>query len=458
MIPYGRQDIHESDISAVLQVLKSDFLTQGPVVPRFEDCIARHCGARRAVAVNSATSALHIALLALGVGSGDLVWTSPNTFVASSNAALYCGATIDFVDIDPDTYNMSVVALERKLVDAKRSGQLPKVVIPVHIAGQPCDMERINALATLYSFSVVEDASHAIGAKYKGDPIGNCRYSDIAVFSFHPVKIITTAEGGMAVTNDDSLADKMELYRSHGVTRDPKLMSHPPDGSWYYQQVALGYNYRITETVKQRDQVFAEKAAIFYQHRRLCCTVGEISYALEKVWGRHVAEVKAVSGVYAGEMGEDAELIAKVRTKANDFAKADGRRPRILICKMGQDGHDRGQKVIATAFADLGFDVDIGPLFQTPEEAARQAVENDVHIVGASSLAAGHLTLAPALIEALKQEGREDILVVIGGVIPPQDYDALKKAGVAAIFPPGTVIAEAADGLIDRLNSALGYV
>ncbi|MEL0004042.1 MAG: methylmalonyl-CoA mutase, partial [Rhodospirillales bacterium] len=187
------------------------------------------------------------------------------------------------------------------------------------------------------------------------------------------------------------------------------------------------------------------------------CTVGEISYALEKVWGRHVAEVKAVSGVYAGEMGEDAELIAKVRTKANEFAKADGRRPRILICKMGQDGHDRGQKVIATAFADLGFDVDIGPLFQTPEEAARQAVENDVHIVGASSLAAGHLTLAPALIEALKQEGREDILVVIGGVIPPQDYDALNKAGVAAIFPPGTVIAEAADGLIDRLNSALGY-
>ncbi len=187
------------------------------------------------------------------------------------------------------------------------------------------------------------------------------------------------------------------------------------------------------------------------------CTVGEISYALEKVWGRHVAEVKAVSGVYAGEMGEDAELIAKVRAKANDFAKADGRRPRILICKMGQDGHDRGQKVIATAFADLGFDVDIGPLFQTPEEAARQAVENDVHIVGASSLAAGHLTLAPALIEALKQEGREDILVVIGGVIPPQDYDALNKAGVAAIFPPGTVIAEAADGLIDRLNSTLGY-
>ena len=187
------------------------------------------------------------------------------------------------------------------------------------------------------------------------------------------------------------------------------------------------------------------------------CTVGEISYALEKVWGRHVAEVKTVSGVYAGEMGDDAELVSKVREKANNFAKADGRRPRILICKMGQDGHDRGQKVIATAFADLGFDVDIGPLFQTPEEAARQAVENDVHIVGASSLAAGHLTLAPALIDSLKQEGREDILVVIGGVIPSQDYDALNKAGVAAIFPPGTVIAEAADGLLERLNKELGY-
>jgi methylmalonyl-CoA mutase len=187
------------------------------------------------------------------------------------------------------------------------------------------------------------------------------------------------------------------------------------------------------------------------------CTVGEISYALEKVWGRHVAEVKAVSGVYAGEMGDDAELVSKVREKANNFAKADGRRPRILICKMGQDGHDRGQKVIATAFADLGFDVDIGPLFQTPEEAAKQAVENDVHIVGASSLAAGHLTLAPALIDSLKQEGREDILVVIGGVIPAQDYEALNKAGVAAIFPPGTVIAEAADGLLERLNQALGY-
>jgi methylmalonyl-CoA mutase len=187
-------------------------------------------------------------------------------------------------------------------------------------------------------------------------------------------------------------------------------------------------------------------------------TVGEISYALEKVYGRHVAEVKAVSGVYAGEVGDDVALITDVREKADAFAEADGRRPRILICKMGQDGHDRGQKVIATAFADLGFDVDIGPLFQTPEEAARQAVENDVHIVGASSLAAGHLTLAPALMDALKEQGREDILVVIGGVIPPQDFDELRDAGVAAIFPPGTVIAEAAMGLLDKLNQDLGYV
>jgi UDP-4-amino-4,6-dideoxy-N-acetyl-beta-L-altrosamine transaminase len=247
MIPYGRQDIQDVDISAILEVLKSDFLTQGPAVPRFQDCVARYSQVRRAVAVNSATSALHVALLALEVGVGDVIWTSPNTFVASSNAALYCGAAIDFVDIDPITYNMSVTALEEKLVDAKRSGQLPKVVIPVHIAGQPCDMERIHFLAKHYSFRVLEDASHAIGGKYNGEPIGNCRHSDITVFSFHPVKIVTTAEGGMAVTNDDILADKMELYRSHGITRDPKLMSQTSDGPWYYQQIALGYNYRLTD-------------------------------------------------------------------------------------------------------------------------------------------------------------------------------------------------------------------
>jgi UDP-4-amino-4,6-dideoxy-N-acetyl-beta-L-altrosamine transaminase len=247
MIPYGRQDIQDSDIAAVVEVLKSDFLTQGPVVPQFEKVVAQYCGAAHAIAANSATSALHIALMALDVGPGDLVWTSTNTFVASSNAALYCGAQVDFVDIDPDTYNMSVFALREKLDHAEQVGELPKVVIPVHLTGQPCEMQTINELAQRFGFKVVEDASHAIGGRYRGKPIGNCAYSDITVFSFHPVKIVTTAEGGMALTNQADLAEKMGLYRSHGITRDPALMTHPADGPWYYQQIALGYNYRMTD-------------------------------------------------------------------------------------------------------------------------------------------------------------------------------------------------------------------
>jgi len=247
MIPYGRQDIQDSDISAVVEVLQSDFLTQGPAVPRFEQSVAQHCQTKRAVAVNSATSALHIALMALDVGAGDFVWTSPNTFVASSNAALYCGAKVDFVDIDPNSYNMSVTALAHKLADAEQVGNLPKVVIPVHLTGQSCDMQGIHDLACRYGFKIVEDASHAIGGRYRGKPIGNCAHSDITVFSFHPVKIVTSAEGGVAVTNDNSLAEKMALYRSHGITRDPALMTHEADGPWYYQQITLGYNYRMTE-------------------------------------------------------------------------------------------------------------------------------------------------------------------------------------------------------------------
>lgn len=247
MIPYGRQDIRESDISAVLEVLQSDFLTQGPAVPRFEQTVARYCNAGYAVAVNSATSALHIALMALDVSVGDIVWTSTNTFVATSNAALYCGAHVDFVDIDPDTYNMSVPALRKKLERAEQLGALPKVVIPVHLTGQPCDMWAIHELAQRFRFKVIEDASHAIGGCYQGAPIGNCAYSDITIFSFHPVKIVTTAEGGMAVTNKADLAEKMGLYRSHGITRDPSLMTHTADGPWYYQQIALGYNYRMTD-------------------------------------------------------------------------------------------------------------------------------------------------------------------------------------------------------------------
>ena len=247
MIPYGRQDINQADIDAVVNVLRSDFLTQGPVVPAFENAVAMHCGVRHAVAVNSATSALHIACLALGVANGDIVWTSPITFVASANCARYCGADVDFVDIDPITYNMSVECLRSKLEGAQKIGKLPKVVIPVHLCGQSCDMTAIHALSQQYGFKIIEDASHAIGGTYRGEPVGNCRFSDITVFSFHPVKIITTGEGGMAVTNDDKLASHMARLRTHGITRDPAEMTHAPDGPWYYQQLELGLNYRLTD-------------------------------------------------------------------------------------------------------------------------------------------------------------------------------------------------------------------
>ena len=247
MIPYGRQDITQTDIDAVVGVLQSDFLTQGPMVPRFELSVAQHVGATHALAVNSATSALHIACLALGLGPGDRLWTTPITFVASANCALYCGADVDFVDIDPHTYNLCPQALALKLEQAEREGTLPKVVVPVHLCGQPCDMQAIHALSQRYGFKIIEDASHAIGGKYQGEFIGNSRYSDITVFSFHPVKIITTAEGGMALTNDEALANKMALLRSHGITRDPAQMTREADGPWYYQQIDLGFNYRMTE-------------------------------------------------------------------------------------------------------------------------------------------------------------------------------------------------------------------
>lgn len=247
MIPYGKQDISQADIDAVIAVLKSDFLTQGPKVPEFEQKVANHVGAKHALAVNSATSALHIACLALGLSKDDWLWTTPITFVASANCGLYCGAKVDFVDIDPHTYNLCPKELAKKLQQAEQTGTLPKVLVAVHLCGQPCDMEAIYALSQQYDFRIIEDASHAIGGKYKGEYIGNGRYSDITVFSFHPVKIITTAEGGMALTNDDKLATQMNLLRSHGVTRDPDLMTHDSDGPWYYQQVDLGFNYRMTE-------------------------------------------------------------------------------------------------------------------------------------------------------------------------------------------------------------------
>jgi len=276
-IPYGRQDITQDDINAVIDVLKSDFLTQGPQGPKFEKAIQRFCNAKHAISFNSATSALHLAYLSLGLKCGDWLWTSPITFVASANSALYCGAKVDFVDIDPDTYNLCPKALEKKLIFAKKIGKLPKVVVPVHLSGQPCDMQSISTLAEKYGFKVVEDASHAIGGKYLNQPIGNCAFSDITVFSFHPVKIITSGEGGMAITNNSKLAQKMFLLRSHGITRNPSEMTHDPDGDWYYQQIDLGFNYRMTDIqaalgmsqLKRLDQYVLRRNELAYRYNEL---------------------------------------------------------------------------------------------------------------------------------------------------------------------------------------------
>jgi len=247
MIPYGRQCIDQKDIDAVVDVLESDFLTQGPQVPAFESALCHYTGADRAIAVNSATSALHIACLALDLSKGDWLWTSPITFVASANCGLYCGAKVDFIDIDPTSYNLCPMALEKKHKKAKEKNKLPKVIVVVHLSGQSCDMKSIHALSKQYGFRIIEDASHAIGGRYQEQKIGSCYYSDITVFSFHPVKIITTAEGGIALTNNSDLAEKMVLLRSHGITRTPQDMRHEPDGPWYYEQIDLGYNYRMTD-------------------------------------------------------------------------------------------------------------------------------------------------------------------------------------------------------------------
>ncbi|MBK8754237.1 MAG: UDP-4-amino-4,6-dideoxy-N-acetyl-beta-L-altrosamine transaminase [Candidatus Competibacteraceae bacterium] len=247
MIPYGRQNIDEADIAAVVATLRSDFLTQGPAVEQFESAVAMRCNARFAVAVNSATSALWLAYRALGLGPGDRLWTSPNTFVATANAALHLGAEVDFVDIDPDTYNLCPKRLAEKLAVAEAAGRLPKIVTPVHFAGQPCDLPAIAELAVRYGFRVVEDASHAIGASYQGEPVGSCRWSDLTVFSFHPVKIMTTGEGGMVLGRDPALATRLVELRSHGVTRDPQRMQRECEGGWYYEQIDLGWNFRLTD-------------------------------------------------------------------------------------------------------------------------------------------------------------------------------------------------------------------
>jgi UDP-4-amino-4,6-dideoxy-N-acetyl-beta-L-altrosamine transaminase len=269
-IPYGRQSVSEQDIQAVVDVLRSDFLTQGPVVPAFETRVANYCHVRHAVAVNSATSALHIACLALDLGPGDWLWTSPNTFVASANCALYCGAQVDFVDINPLTYNLCPIELERKLHAAEKLGKLPKIVVPVHFAGQSCDMVAIHALSLKYGFKIIEDASHAIGASYRQAPVGNGSFSDITVFSFHPVKIITSAEGGMAVTNDARLATRMKKLRSHGITSDPfELEARPEAEIWNYQQKELGLNYRLTELQAALGLSQMDRLDAFVARRRL---------------------------------------------------------------------------------------------------------------------------------------------------------------------------------------------
>jgi UDP-4-amino-4,6-dideoxy-N-acetyl-beta-L-altrosamine transaminase len=281
-IPYGRQDVTADDVEAVVAVLRSDWLTQGPAVPRFEAALAAYCGARHAVAVNSATAALHIACRALGLGPGDRLWTSPNTFVASANCALHCGAEVDFVDIDPRTYNMSVDALAEKLEAADAIGQLPKIVVPVHFAGQSCDLARIGTLAKRYGFRIIEDAAHATGGKYLGAPVGNCRYSDVTVFSFHPVKLITTGEGGAALTNDSELAERMARLRSHGITQDSRRMQGEPDGPWCYQEIELGWNYRMTDIaaalgtsqLRRLDEYVARRTALAARYDRLLANSG----------------------------------------------------------------------------------------------------------------------------------------------------------------------------------------
>jgi len=279
MIPYARQSISKEDIQAVIDVLESDYLTQGPVVPLFESSVADYVSAKYAVAVNSGTSALHVACLALALKKGDRLWTTPITFVASANCGLYCGATIDFVDIDPDSFNMSVQALELKLYQAAQEGTLPKVVVVVHFSGLSCDMKAIAKLATQYGFKVIEDASHAIGGRYQSELIGNCRYSDITVFSFHPVKIITTGEGGMAVTQNIDLAEKMRSLRSHGITRDINKMTNAPDGDWYYQQLELGFNYRMTELQAALGLSQLKKITDYIQQRKKI--VMEYAYQLQ---------------------------------------------------------------------------------------------------------------------------------------------------------------------------------
>ena len=308
MIYYGRQDINQDDIEAVRAVLTSDFLTQGPAIERFEKTVASYCGAKYAVAVCNATAALHIACRAAGLKQGDVLWTAPNTFVASANCGLYCGSDVDFVDIDAQTYNMSTQELEKKLAS---SAKKPKVLVPVHFSGQPCDMEQIHRLAKDHDITIVEDASHAIGAEYKGERIGSCKYSDMTVFSFHPVKIITTGEGGMVLTNNPDLYEKLRLYRSHGITRDPNLMSRN-DGSWYYEQIDLGYNYRVTDMQAALGTSQMKRLPEFLQRRRyLAKRYNELLADLPLILPYQMEGTNSSWHLYVACFREDASLTKK---------------------------------------------------------------------------------------------------------------------------------------------------
>ena len=310
MIYYGRQDINQDDIEAVRAVLASDFLTQGPAIEYFEQTVASYCGAKYAVAVCNATAALHIACRAAGLEPGDVLWTAPNTFVASANCGLYCGSDVDFVDIDAQTYNMSTQELEKKLAS---SAKKPKVLVPVHFSGQPCDMEQIHRLAKDHDITIVEDASHAIGAEYKGERVGSCKYSDMTVFSFHPVKIITTGEGGMVLTNNPDLYEKLRLYRSHGITRDPKLMSNN-DGSWYYEQIDLGYNYRVTDMQAALGTSQMKRLPEFLQRRRyLAKRYNELLADLPLILPYQMEGTISSWHLYVACFREDASLTKKER-------------------------------------------------------------------------------------------------------------------------------------------------
>lgn len=305
MIFYGKQSIDQNDIDAVVEVLKSDFLTQGPAIEKFEKCVAEYCGAKYAVAVTSATAALHISCLATGLGKGDILWTSPITFTASANCGRYCGADVDFVDIDPSTYNMSIAELEKKLQAAEIK---PRVVVPVHLAGQSCEMDKIYKLSQKYGFKVIEDASHAIGADYKETKVGCCKYSDMTVFSFHPVKIVTTGEGGMVLTNDKDLYEKLVLYRSHGITRDPKLMTGTADGPWYYQQIDLGFNYRMTDIQAALGYSQMQKVNEFVSKRRYLAK-------------RYNELLKNINGIQLPDQNEDTKSSWHLYVVRVDFSK-----------------------------------------------------------------------------------------------------------------------------------------